>query len=66
MDSKKPWLSKTLWINALVAVAALAGQSWIGDWVKANDMVIIAAVAVVNMILRVVSKGAIQIQEQKL
>jgi len=63
MDSKKPWLSKTLWVNAVVAVAALAGQDWLVGWLKANDMVVLAVVAGVNILLRLVTKDKIQIQE---
>lgn len=63
MDSKKPWLSKTLWVNAVVAVAALAGQDWLVGWLKANDMVVLAIVAGVNILLRLVTKDKIQIQE---
>jgi len=54
---KKPWRSKTLWVNALTAVAALIPG--VGDWVRENPTIFMTVFAVVNMILRLVTQGRV-------
>lgn len=59
---KKPWLSKTLWLNAVVAVLALAGIN-AGEWVSAHMDIVVAAVAGLNFLLRLITKDKITILE---
>lgn len=61
MEGKKPLLSKTLWVNAIVAVASLLGFPFIGEYIMGNPDMVIMAVSVINMGLRLVSKDKIQI-----
>jgi len=53
---KKPWMSKTIWANMLMAILAL-----IGMWVpKVSEIVtsemVMMLFAMINMILRLVTK----------
>lgn len=50
---KKPWTSKTLWINA-IALGAIAVQSQTGYLVTPEVQA--AALTVINAVLRVVTK----------
>jgi hypothetical protein len=54
MDSKKWWTSRTLWANTLAVIAGIVqgatGQAWI------NAEIQVGILALVNMILRVVTK----------
>jgi len=57
MEPKKPvWLSKTFWVNTIAAVAMLV-QSYTGFVIEAEMQ--IAILAVINMILRMITKEAI-------
>lgn len=58
--SKKPWFSKTLVINLLVACFAMFGKSEI---ITANPEIVLAVFAMVNMLLRLVTKGKIEFFE---
>lgn len=51
--SKKPYLSKTLWVNLIALVALLAQSLW-GFVVDAETQV--ALLALVNVVLRIVTK----------
>lgn len=62
MDTKKPYLSKTLWLNALVAVAAIAYPP-ASEWVAAHPEVVLGVFAGVNILLRLVTKNAIGLQD---
>ena len=55
---KKPYLSKTLWVNALVAIAAFFPG--LQETVSAENLMMLAAV--VNMGLRLVTKDAIGLE----
>ena len=57
MDSKKFWLSKTLWVNML-AIAALIIQSQTGYVFSPEAQVSI--LGVLNVLLRVVTKIPIE------
>ena len=50
-------LSKTLWVN-VIAIAAMAVQAFRAEWVIGPEYQA-SALAVVNMILRVITKEAI-------
>ncbi len=57
MDDKKPWESKTLWVNAVAFLAiilqAVTGQEVLGA--EAQGSLIVLA----NVILRLVTKGGV-------
>lgn len=60
MESKKPWFSKTLWSNLILAIGAViaAGVPAAAEYVTAENVAMVFAV--VNSILRMVTKGAIE------
>lgn len=64
METKKPWESKTLWMNAIIAVLAIAWPS-AGAYIAANPETATMAFAVLNIVLRLVTKGKVQISEMK-
>lgn len=55
----KPWQSKTLWINLFIAIAAFF--PFVRDWVAANPGIFMAVVTTVFSVLRVVTKGNVEI-----
>lgn len=61
MDSKKPWLSKTLIMNAVVALAAFYPPA--AEFVKANAEMCLMSLGMVGMALRMFTKGAISLSE---
>ena len=54
METKPFWMSKTLWINLLAALALIA-QGINGTWVFSLEMQAIA-LSGINLILRLISK----------
>lgn len=63
MIEKKPWVSKTLWINAVVAVAALVGFPVVGEYINAHAEIVMGGFAVLNFLLRLVTKEKISLTE---
>ncbi len=61
VPSKKPWESKTVWVNAIVALAAFFPevQAWIAD----NPQIFIFAFAAINFALRFITKDKVAIGE---
>lgn len=59
---KKPWQSKTLILNAVVAVLALAYPP-AAEWIQAHPDIILASFAAINFILRLVTKDKIGLAE---
>ena len=57
MDTKPFWMSKTLWVNLLAAIALII-QGFNGAWVFSVEMQALA-LAGVNAILRLISKQPI-------
>tara|TARA_Y100001972_G_scaffold52078_2_gene63773 strand:- start:3199 stop:3381 length:183 start_codon:yes stop_codon:yes gene_type:complete len=57
MEEKKPWSSKTMWVNLLVAVSAMIPYGPIQELLTEANLVMI--LSVVNMVLRLVSKDKI-------
>lgn len=57
---KKPWQSKTIWVNLLLAIGGAVGAFWppILDWITAANMAMIFGF--VNMILRATTKDKIE------
>ncbi len=60
MPVKKPWLSKTIWVNLIVAVAAMVYPP-VQDYIVAHPEVVMLVFSAVNIVLRLVTKDAIQI-----
>ncbi len=68
METKKPWLSKTIMLNALMAVLGVVAIFWPGasmasDFLKAHSVEVGVAWSVANMLLRLVSKDAISLSD---
>lgn len=60
-NSKKPWLSKTLIFNAVMALAAL--EPHVADWAKNHVETVMMFLGAVNMLLRFLSKDKISLQD---
>lgn len=56
MESKKPFMSKTLWANLVLALAAIFGAKWpeVADVVTPENVALLFSF--VNMVLRSVTK----------
>lgn len=64
MPQVKPWFySKTILVNMLMALAVIVGQFYpvVGDFIRNNLAEAAPAWAVINMVLRVISKDSISI-----
>ena len=63
MDSKPFYLSKTLWVNLLAVIAVLVGSKVpaVGDFIKQYFSELGSGWAIVNVILRAVSKDQLSI-----
>lgn len=60
MDSKKPWLSKTVWVNLVAAILALVYPP-AGEWIASRPEVTMGLFAGLNVILRLISKDKISL-----
>lgn len=60
MPDKKPWQSKTLWMNFVGAALVLFWPA-AGDVVAQNPEVVAVVWAALNMVLRFITKGTVQI-----
>lgn len=58
---KKPWQSKTLWMNLIGAIAALFIPS-VADFIASNPEVVALIWSGINFVLRLVTKDQIQIK----
>lgn len=58
--TKPAYLSKTLWVNALLAVSALFVPS-INEWVVVNPDSVAIVFTVVNFALRLITKDKISL-----
>lgn len=56
---KKPWQSKTLWINLLIAASAFVPQ--VHTLLVANPEVVAAVFAGLNIVLRLISKDKVSL-----
>ena len=61
MNTTKPWLSKTIWLNVIIAVAAFVPV--VRDWIAGHSEIVLIAIAGAGSILRVVTNGKIGIGE---
>lgn len=59
-ETKKPWFSKTLILNLVMALSALVFPQ-VGEWVSANPDTMVFVWAGVNAVLRFVTKDKIQL-----
>ena len=58
MEESKPfWQSKTLWVNALVAILGIVSAGTVAE----NPEAAVGLVTFVNLILRVVTKGSVSL-----
>ena len=58
--TKKPWFSKTLWTNLVLAVVAFLPG--VGDWFSANPTVLPLVFTGANIVLRLVTKDKIGLE----
>ena len=58
--NKKPWQSKTLWINLILAASALFVPG-VGAYVQSHMEVVAIVFSGINIVLRLVTKDAIQL-----
>ena len=54
---KKPWASKTLWLNLLVALGAMLPWEPVKEVMSESNIIMI--LSVVNMVMRLISKDQI-------
>lgn len=59
--SKKPWLSKTIWTNIILAVVAFIPP--VQSFLAANPDTIVYVFVVINLLLRLITKGKIVLKE---
>jgi hypothetical protein len=66
VETKKPYESKTLLVNALIAIAgALASLGIlpsVNDFLQGHADVVVMAVGILGVVLRLVTKGKISIE----
>lgn len=60
MENKAPYKSKTIWVNLLFAVAAFFPQAQ--EFLKNHPEAVMSGFAVLNMVLRLVSKDKIGLE----
>jgi hypothetical protein len=61
MQTKKPWESKTILVNLILALSAFIPA--VHDQLVAHPEYFTYAILVLNIVLRLVTKGAIQIAD---
>lgn len=61
-DSKKPWLSKTIWLNLVGAILALVYPP-ASAWLAAHAEITLGFFAGLNILLRLISKDKISLSE---
>ena len=59
METKNPLQSKTVWVNAIMAIAAFFPA--IQSALQSNPTILIIAFSVINIILRLITKKEITI-----
>lgn len=57
--AKKPWFSKTVILNTVALVATFIPA--VGEWLKANPVEVVSALAALNVLLRFVTSGKISL-----
>lgn len=59
--NKYPWLSKTLWFNVIVGIAAFFPP--VQAFVQGHSEMIMMGFGLINMFLRLITKDAISLQD---
>lgn len=61
MESKPSYLSKSMWVGLLTAVAGLLSSSFpsVNEWISGHNDAILMGLGVIGMVLRAVSKDKI-------
>lgn len=60
--AKKPWLSKTLWANLLMAIIAFIPWAPLQSWIAGNPDLVLQILAGVNIVLRMLTDSKIQLK----
>lgn len=61
METKKPWLSKSVWTN--VVMAGLAFIPSVRDWVASHSDVFVWGFSAINLVLRLVTKEKVSLND---
>ncbi len=61
-ENKKPWLSKTIWLNLVGAILALVYPP-ASAWLAAHADITLGFFAGINILLRLISKDKISLSE---
>lgn len=60
---KRPWLSKTVWMNLIMAVLAFIPE--VHAVISTNPETTLAAVNLLNIVLRLITKDQISLVDEK-
>lgn len=60
MQSKKTYLSKTLWMNLVIALSAFFPG--VSEWVAGHPDLFMVGFSVINMVLRAVTKDKLELK----
>lgn len=67
MENKKPWLSKTIIVNAIVSLAGILStlgfMPSLAEWMSANVSIMLSVLGVVGIGLRAITKDKIKLSE---
>jgi len=59
LQTKKPWASKTIILNAALALAAFYPPAL--AWIQGNMELVVAGMGILNIVLRAITKDKISI-----
>lgn len=59
-EPKKMWKSKTAWTNLIIAATAMFAPG-VSEWISANPVAVVSLWAGVNIGLRAITKGAVEL-----
>lgn len=59
---KKPWLSKTLWVNLILGITAMIAPG-ASELIKAHPEAVMTVFSIINMGLRLMTKDAISLED---
>ena len=61
MEAKKHWKSNTMWVNAILAITAMVFPP-AHDWIVAHPDYVVYGFTAINIVLRWISNGAIELE----